>query len=160
MLLHINKDQMSANDPAIFDARVNGTLFGQISASYLQLSKTMNNDEGIAVDTVHSDLPVTANDSRALLLVAFQFHDQPQRDALARYAADREPALSKHGGRVVFSAITERAEDWEFDGMEIIDFPSVETIQQLMADPDYRNRTAESSQVFGGAFAVARLEQN
>ena len=143
---------------SLLDGLVAQPLFGELDVRRLQLAPT---DAGLAVMQVKKDLARWNSPTGQKMLVVFQFHERDaaqHESALARYVDDREPALARHGGAVVLSAVTERGEHWPFDGFEIIDFPSPETVGQLMQDDDYRQRTATSSSVFGGAFAMAPIK--
>ncbi|MGR3886561.1 DUF1330 domain-containing protein [Pseudomonas sp. 1152_12] len=155
-----------ANHPAtaaevVLDGRVSPPMFGDLEVRRLQLSNAANGQSGVHVTGVKQDLERWADVQGPTMLVAFQFQapDAPgNADGLAKYVADRDPALTRHGGRVVISAVTERDEHWSFDGFEIIEFPSTDAVGELMQDSDYRNRTATSSAVFGGAFAMAPIQ--
>lgn len=143
---------------SLLDGLVAQPLFGELDVRRLQLAST---DAGLAVMQVKKDLARWNSPTGQKMLVVFQFHERDAaqyESALARYVDDREPALARHGGAVVLSAVTERGEHWPFDGFEIIDFPSPEAVGQLMQDDDYRQRTATSSAVFGGAFAMAPIK--
>lgn len=156
----------AANQPTtasavVLDGQVSQPLFGELEVRRLQLSPTAHSLSGVHVTGVKQDLARWAEVQGPTMLVAFQFQKPDaagNTDALTKYVADREPALTRHGGRVIISAVTERGEQWSFDGFEIIEFPSTDAVGQLMQDPDYRNRTAVSSAVFGGAFAMAPIQ--
>lgn len=148
-------DQSTEEQP-LLSATVGSVMMGQITAQNIHVYGNSDN-EGIALDVVKEDLAEQIVVDRSLLMVAFQFKQTPNAGELKQYVDDRNPALSKHEGRVVLSCVTERSDDWQFDGLEIIDFPRPDTIQQLMQDDDYRSRTVDSGSVFGGAFAVAQL---
>lgn len=143
---------------SLLDGLVAQPLFGELDVRRLQLT---NADAGLAVIQVKQDLARWNSPAGHKMLVVFQFHERDtaqHESALTCYVNDREPALARHGGAVVLSAVTERGEHWPFDGFEIIDFPSPEIVGQLMQDDDYRQRTATSSAVFGGAFAMAPIK--
>lgn len=145
---------------ALLDGLVDQPLFGELCIRHLQLTHARNS-AGLTVVPVKMDLERWNGSAGHKMLVAFQFTDgdaAQHESALTRYVSDREPALVRHGGSVVLSAVSERGEQWPFDGFEIIDFPSPEAVGQLMQDDDYRQRTADSSAVFGGAFAMAPIQ--
>ncbi|MFT6897257.1 MAG: hypothetical protein ACJA13_001663 [Paraglaciecola sp.] len=144
----------SIEDQPLLNATVGSVLMGQIDTQNIQV---FNSGEGIALDVVKEDLASQIGVDRSLLMVTFQFKLTPNAGELKQYVDDRNRALCKHQGRVVLSCVTERSDDWQFDGLEIIDFPGPDTIQKLMQDDDYRNSTADSGSVFGGDFAVAQL---
>ncbi|MBD9608573.1 MULTISPECIES: DUF1330 domain-containing protein [Pseudomonas] len=154
-------NQPTAASAVVLDGRVSQPMFGELEVRRLQLSPAADGQPGVHVTGVKQDLARWAEVQGPTMLVAFQFqapNASDNADALAKYVADREPALTRHGGHVVISAVTERGEQWSFDGFEIIEFPSADAVGQLMQDPDYRNRTAASSAVFGGAFAMAPIQ--
>lgn len=157
----IEESHPATAEEVMLDGRVSPPMFGDLEVRRLQLSNAANGQSGVHVTGVKQDLTRWSDVQGPTMLVAFQFHAPEasgHADALAKYVADREPALTRHGGRVVISAVTERDEQWCFDGFEIIEFPSTDAMGQLMQDPDYRNRTATSSAVFGGAFAMAAIQ--
>ena len=143
-------------EETLLSAEVEAVMMGSLPTKAFVLYNSESpsgNELTVADDNLNQ--PISAD--RTLLMVAFQFDQTPDVSKLKRYVDDRNPVLTRHGGRVVLSCVTPRHENWPFDGMEVIDFPEPGTIQALMQDTDYRSRTSESGSVFGSSFAVAKL---
>ncbi|MCW7536892.1 DUF1330 domain-containing protein [Aquabacterium sp. A7-Y] len=159
MYITVSKEAGRVAGTPRFAAQVAQVVMGQMPWRQVALNDAAGEAGSLAVEVAASDLDRGAQPGRAQVLVVFQFKSgKADTQALKRYVGDREPALQKHGGRVLLSGTTARSGDWQFDGFELIEFPEPKTLQALMEDPDYRGRTADSSAVFGGAFAVALLQ--
>lgn len=135
---------------------------GHLPADSLALLEHPNADRTtLRLTPVADDRSRPVDAGHNLVMVAFQFGiPQEERPAAMRtYVDARRPALERHGGRLVLSALSERNATWEFDGMEIIDFPRPDGVQALMGDEDYLTRTKQASAVFAGSFAMGVLAQ-
>lgn len=143
-------------EPIFFTASIGIPLLGAFEVDGITFNA--NASDGVAYDPVRLSISETDTSNGELLLIAFQFDDTPSSKDLLQYVEDRQPVLEKYGGKVLMSAITSRSDSWRYDGLELIKFPLLDTIQELMGDDDYRARTSSSSSVFGGDFAVAQLD--
>lgn len=158
MFMTITKDANARNNNGmLFQAKVAQIMFGDLSVSNIALSQQRTSAKDVELTPVASDLENVLAPDKSWVFVAFQFNDRPNAAALKRYIEDRQPALDNHGGRVFLSGVTTRSSGWQYDGVELIEFPQPDSAQALMQDPDYLKRTAQSSAVFGRAFAMAYL---
>lgn len=155
MILQLNTPETSS-ESALLKAKVGAAYFGALTPKSIFIMPAKDTDNGKML-IAKSELPCDTSTLRTPILIAFQFHDSPDVNALARYVSDRDTPLNKHKGKVIVSAITPRTSEWQFDGFEIIDFPDPLAMQTLMSDNDYRSSTSNSSSVFGGVFAAAPI---
>ncbi|MEN9867100.1 MAG: hypothetical protein RL748_2690 [Pseudomonadota bacterium] len=157
MYLSLSKNE-SSDQKAILAATLAQTFFGKFPGNDISIHKEPVSGAQFEITPVASDMGTALSADKSSIFVAFQIGDgHDGKQALGQYVQDRQPVLEKHGGRVFLSALTPRTKDWSFDGIELIEFPRPDTVQSLMADADYRKRTASSSAVFSGDFAMAIL---
>lgn len=156
---------LSIPAPAQSDAasqvfRVVKVGFGELPADTLAVTGEAR-DGALRLTPVADDLAQPIDRGRSLVMVAFQFGipAEQRQTAMKAYVDAREPALSRHGGRLVLSALSDRSAGWDFDGIEILDFPRPDGVQALMGDEDYRARTRQAGAVFSGSFAMGVLAQ-
>lgn len=157
MYFNLSLDIIPAQQDTLFAAKISKLMFGDLVGNYINLSDSPKTEQSLLLLPVLSQITKSSNPNSSYVFVAFQMQQPATASDLKNYVDDRHSALEKHGGRVQVSALTERNESWVYDGLELIEFPAADTVQALMADPDYRQRTATSSQVFKGAFAMALL---
>lgn len=158
MFMTIGNSNLSAQDKdVLFQARISQVIFGKLVTDHMTLQNHHNADNDVEVTPVCANIDTAMPTDNAWILVAFQFGGESNAQALKRYVEDRAPALEKHGGRVFLSGVTTRANNWPYDGVEVIAFPRVESVYALMDDSDYRDRTAVSASIFSGEFAMACL---
>jgi uncharacterized protein (DUF1330 family) len=146
--------QENAPVDTLLSATIAKTFFGAFPAEKLALHRSAGQ---VSATAVASDLDRAVAADKACVLVAFQMGEGHGAASLQQYVNDRDAALKKHGGRVYVSAVTPRSGDWNFDGFELIEFPRADTVQNLMADEQYRNGTKNSAGAFSGAFAMGIL---
>jgi uncharacterized protein (DUF1330 family) len=157
MYIDLSLDIIPTQQDTLFAAKISKLMFGDLEGKYINLSLDPKTKQSILLQPVLSQIKKPSNPNSSYVFVAFQMQQPATASDLKNYVEDRHPALEKHGGQVQVSGLTERTQSWLYDGLELIEFPAADTVQALMADPDYRQRTATSSQVFKGAFAMAIL---
>lgn len=157
MFLSLSENHASSPS-TIVAAKVAQTFFGKLPSNDISIHREATGAAALAITPIADDLSTALSADKASIFVAFQIgHGHDGKQALGQYVQDRQPVLEKHGGRVYLSALTPRVEGWAFDGIELIEFPRPDTVQALMSDAEYRQRTASSSAVFSGDFAMAIL---
>ncbi|MES9883478.1 MAG: hypothetical protein ABW185_21655 [Sedimenticola sp.] len=141
-------------------ADVVANVMGELGYSRIALSSEALNETSVKVDVVMNDIKGYSPDMVTLCFAAQFKKGSADKDAMQKYADVRAAPLKKHGGKVLVCGVLGRSPIWDFDGIELIQFPAQENLQALMGDPDYSGspEVKEASAVFGGNFSLSAVK--